>query len=73
MAWLIRERARLKGQIDRIDKQLESLPRERVELEQALAALDRVIPLHEVPVNPSEIRTITSPVGVPYTSASQPS
>lgn len=55
MAWLIRERARLKGAIDKIDKQLEQLPRERVALVQALASLDQVIPLHEVRVDPEAI------------------
>jgi len=45
----------LKGKIDRIDKQLEALPRERVEVMQALASLDAVFLLHEVRVEPKVI------------------
>ncbi len=58
MAWLIRERAMLKGAIDKIDKQLERLPLERLRLEQELAALDRVIPRHEVKVDPRAIEGV---------------
>lgn len=50
MAWLIRERAKLKGMIERRQKQLQELPREILELQTVLDALDRVIPLHEVKV-----------------------
>ncbi|TWO72331.1 hypothetical protein FN976_06420 [Caenimonas sedimenti] len=60
MAWLIQEVARLKGRIDKIDKLLEALPRERVELMQALDALQRVIPLHEVPVDPHQIKGVST-------------
>lgn len=55
LAWLIRERARLKGQIDALDKRLEEIPRELVRLRGQLAALDAVIPRHEVEVDPSKI------------------
>jgi hypothetical protein len=48
MAWLIRRRVALRGEIDCIDKQLNELPRKRVELAQALEALDQVFPPHEV-------------------------
>jgi hypothetical protein len=58
MAWLIRRRAELRGAIDRIDKQLEDLPRKRLELAEALQALDQVIPLHEVKVEPQTIQGI---------------
>lgn len=56
MAWLIRERAKLKGMIERRQKQMEDLPREIVELQSKLDALDAVIPLHEVKVDPKIIK-----------------
>jgi len=56
MAWLIRERAKLKGMIERRQKQMEDLPREIVELQLKLDALDAVIPLHEVKVDPKVIK-----------------
>lgn len=56
MAWLIRERAKLKGMIERRQKQLEELPREILELKTRLDALDLVIPLHEVKVDPQAIK-----------------
>jgi len=55
MAWLIRERARLKGNIDRRLKILEQLPHEIAQLRAQLDALDSVIPLHEVKVDPQVI------------------
>lgn len=55
LAWLIRERSRLKGQIDQCEKALDQLPRTLVELNQQLAALDAVIPRHEVKVDPKRI------------------
>jgi len=56
LAWLIRQRAALKGRIDKIQRALDALPRELVELQQRLAALDAVIPLHEVQIDPTRIR-----------------
>ena len=56
MAWFIRERAKLKGMIERRQKQMEELPRETLELQSLLDALDRVIPLHEVKVDPKVIK-----------------
>lgn len=56
MAWLIRERSKLKGMIERRQKQLEDLPREIVELQSRLDALDHVFPLHEVKVDPKIIK-----------------
>jgi hypothetical protein len=56
MAWLIRERAKLKGMIERRQKQLEDLPREIVAIQARLDALDAVIPLHEVKVDPQVIK-----------------
>jgi len=58
MAWLIRERATLKGEMDRRKKELEQLPRTICELEADLASLDKVIPRHEVKVDPSAIKGI---------------
>lgn len=68
MAWLIRERAMLKGRIDALEKRLQEIPRELVELRGQLAALDAVIPRHEVRVEPSKIVGIhkTSPPILPY-------
>lgn len=56
MAWLIRERAKLKGMIERRQKQIKDLPREIVALQSNLDALDAVIPLHEVKVDPKVIK-----------------
>ncbi len=68
MAWLIRERARLKGAIDQIDKQLQQLPLERLQLSMALDALDQVIPRHEVKVDPQAIVGVRprGPAILPY-------
>ena len=55
MAWLIAQRARVKGQLDRLRRQQGTLP-ERIQTAEAeLASLDAVIPLHEVNVDPSVI------------------
>jgi hypothetical protein len=73
MAWLIRQRAWLKGQIDQCEKQLGELPRRIVDLQQQLAALDAVIPRQEVKVDPKIIRG-TKPKGpemFPYGVASK--
>jgi len=56
MAWLIRQRAFLKGQIDQCEKQLGNLPRRIVDLQHQLDALDTVIPRHEVKVDPKAIK-----------------
>lgn len=56
MAWLIRERSMIKGMLERRQKQLEQLPREILELQMKLDALDAVIPLHEVKVDPKAIK-----------------
>ena len=56
MAWLLRKRSILKGELDAIDMALEALPRQRVEKAQQLAALDATIQMHEVQVEPSIVR-----------------
>ncbi len=63
MAWLIEQRRALKGQIDRKRRQiaqaqraLEDLPRELVDLEARLGHLDDVFKLHEVQVQPTQIK-----------------
>jgi hypothetical protein len=56
MAWLIRERATLQGQIDRAKKQLDELPRWLVDLHAQMDALDAVFPLHTVQVDPKVIK-----------------
>lgn len=58
LTWLIRRRAELRGAIDYIDKQLESLPQQRREHVKSLKALDQVFPLHEVKVEPKKITGI---------------
>ena len=52
MAWLIAQRARLRGQLDRYRRQQQALPDKIQRLELELACLDAVIPLHEVRVDP---------------------
>jgi len=56
MAWLIGERARIKGRIDRLQLLAERIPLELETLSQQLRSLDAVFPLHEVKVDPSVIR-----------------
>jgi hypothetical protein len=56
MAWLIGKRARIKGQLDRLRRIQSTLPDQIAELESALKALDAVIPLHEVKVDPQVIK-----------------
>lgn len=56
MAWLIRERSVIKGMLERRQKQLEQISREIPELQMKLDALDAVIPLHEVQVDPKAIQ-----------------
>ena len=52
MAWLLRERAQLKGLIDRCKRQIEDLPLRLVQFQTQMDALDAVFPLHAVPVDP---------------------
>ncbi len=56
MAWLIAQRARVKGQLDRLRRQQGTLPERIRTAEAELASLDAVIPLHEVKVDPSVIK-----------------
>lgn len=57
MAWLIRKRSILQGELDRAKKDLDRLPRTICELEQKLVALDQhVFPMHEVRVDPKSIK-----------------
>ncbi len=55
MAWLIAQRGRLRGQLDRYKRQQQALPEKIQRLEVELACLDAVIPLHEVQVDPQAI------------------
>src|SRR5574343_872315 len=56
MAWLIRKRSLLKGQIDRLSKMQADIPDKISALQEELDAIDAVIPLHEVPVEPKVIK-----------------
>ena len=56
MAWLIRSRSILKGQLDQCRKQLDAPPRQIVELEAKLKALDEVFSLHDVKVDPTVVK-----------------
>ena len=56
MAWLIRKRSVIKGQIDRLSKMQADIPDKIKALQEELDALDAVIPLHEVPVDPKVIK-----------------
>lgn len=55
MAWLIGQRAKLRGQLDRYRAQEAALPEKIRTLEYELASLDAVIPLHAVKVDASAI------------------
>lgn len=55
MAWLIGQRAKLRGQLDRYRAQEAALPEKIRILEYELASLDAVIPLHAVKVDASAI------------------
>jgi len=55
MAWLIAQRARIRGQIERYQRQQETLPEKIQRLELELACLDQVIPFHRVKVDPQAI------------------
>ena len=52
MAWLLRERSRLKGLVDRCELQMAELRLRIVQLQTQMDALDAVFPPHTVPVDP---------------------
>ncbi len=58
LAWLIRERAYVRGMLDRRLQKVEELPAEICELMDRLASIDMVIPMHEVPVEPMAIEGV---------------
>lgn len=55
LVWLINERSRTRGKLDRYIQLLETLPGDICELMDRLASLDCVIPLHRVQVEASTI------------------
>ena len=57
MAWLILKRGSLQGQIDRLEKQVRETPQKLKVLRVEIAALDIVIPMHEVVVDPAAIKS----------------
>lgn len=73
MSWLIGERSRIKGQLDRCRKQFDELPAKMANLEFLLASIDVVIPMHEVKVDPTVIvgRKPRRPSPVPYGSVTR--
>jgi hypothetical protein len=56
MAWLIKKRSVIKGQIDRLSRMQADIPDKIKALQEELDAVDAVIPLHEVPVDPKVIK-----------------
>jgi hypothetical protein len=56
MAWLIRERATARGVLDRLQKLEKNLPEQIKAAQAKIDALDSVIPLHDVPVDPTAIK-----------------
>ena len=56
MAWLIGHRATVKGQLDRAEALLATLPQRIATYRSDLAAIDAVIPKHRVQVDPAAIR-----------------
>jgi hypothetical protein len=56
MAWLIGQRARVKGRLDRLQRLEATLPELIRAAEAELRSLDAVIPLHEVKVEPQAIQ-----------------
>lgn len=68
MAWLIGQRARVKGQLDRLRRLQGTLPERIQATELELASLDAVIPLHEIKVDPNVIkgRQPHGPRAAPY-------
>lgn len=55
MAWLLRKRSILKGELGAIDRALEALPRQRIAKAEQLASIDAAIRLHEVQVEPTVV------------------
>ena len=68
MAWLISQKSHLLGRLEKKEKTFRELPDEIQQLKQAIAALDTVIPLHEVLVDPSAIKgkRIKNPAILPH-------
>jgi hypothetical protein len=58
MAWLIGHRAKLKGQLDRIRRLEKTLPGAAKKIKAEMAAIDAVIPLHRVKVDPQAIKGV---------------
>ena len=58
MAWLIGHRAKIKGQLDRLKRLQSTLPEKIRAAEADLAAIDAVIPFHEVKVDPLVIHGV---------------
>jgi len=58
MAWLIRAKASQKGKLERLLLLQEGLPAQIIEVQQAIAAIDAVIPMHVVQVDPEAITGI---------------
>ena len=58
MVWLIGHRAKIKGQLDRLKRMQGTLPDKIRAAEAELAAIDAVIPLHEVKVDPGVIKGV---------------
>lgn len=56
MAWLIRKKATLLGQVEKSEKLLRDLPAQIQAVRAEIAALDIVIPMHEVIVDPHVIK-----------------
>jgi hypothetical protein len=55
MAWLIKVRAARKGRLDKLLALQETLPHQIAQVQQELLAIDAVIPLHVVEVDPTVI------------------
>lgn len=68
MAWLIKQRAKLRGKIEGLQQKLDAIPSEIAELQEMLRSLDQTFPLHEVQVEPSAIqgRRTKGPALAPY-------
>ena len=56
MAWLIRKKATLLGRVAKSEKILRELPSQIQAMKAEIAALDLVIPMHEVKVDPNAIK-----------------
>lgn len=55
MAWLIGQRTRVKGMIEKLQRLLEEMPIQLEQRKAELSAIDAIIPLHEVLVDPEAI------------------